>query len=252
MSPNPIRKALSSIRKHGVQFLLMGGQACVFYGAAEFSRDIDLAIFCESENLVCLQKALEELQAEVIAVPPFNAEFLKRGLAVHFRCHNPKASGLRIDIMSKMRGVEEFPILWQRRTTIQTNDGETIDILSIEDLVRAKKTQRDKDWPMIRRLVDSHFFQFMAERTPDRILFWLNELRTPDLIQKVLSESPEKIDPTQILRPWLLSLKHPSPEEIERNLKDEENREREADRNYWRPLKEELESLRRKRTPQKS
>jgi hypothetical protein len=41
--PNPIRKVISSMRAHRVRALLMGGQACVFYGAAEFSRDTDLA-----------------------------------------------------------------------------------------------------------------------------------------------------------------------------------------------------------------
>jgi hypothetical protein len=41
--PNPILKVLSSIHKSGVRALLMGGQACVFYGAAEFSRDSDFA-----------------------------------------------------------------------------------------------------------------------------------------------------------------------------------------------------------------
>jgi hypothetical protein len=29
------------MRKNGVRYLLMGGQAGVFYGAAEFSRDVD-------------------------------------------------------------------------------------------------------------------------------------------------------------------------------------------------------------------
>jgi len=48
---NPILKVLSSIQTHRVQALLMGGQACVFYGAAEFSRDTDLAILASSENL---------------------------------------------------------------------------------------------------------------------------------------------------------------------------------------------------------
>ena len=43
MIPNPIRKVLSSMRAHRVRALLLGGQACVFYGAAEFSRDIDFA-----------------------------------------------------------------------------------------------------------------------------------------------------------------------------------------------------------------
>jgi hypothetical protein len=35
---------------HNVRCLLMGGQACVFYGAAEFSRDSDFAILAEAEN----------------------------------------------------------------------------------------------------------------------------------------------------------------------------------------------------------
>jgi hypothetical protein len=42
--PNPILKVLSSMREHRVRALLMGGQACVLYGAAEFSRDTDFAI----------------------------------------------------------------------------------------------------------------------------------------------------------------------------------------------------------------
>lgn len=45
MIPNPILKVLSSMAAHQVQCLLMGGQACVFYGAAEFSRDSDFAIY---------------------------------------------------------------------------------------------------------------------------------------------------------------------------------------------------------------
>jgi len=52
--PNPIRKVLSSMRAHRVRALLMGGQACVFYGAAEFSRDTDLAIAADAANLTSL------------------------------------------------------------------------------------------------------------------------------------------------------------------------------------------------------
>jgi hypothetical protein len=40
------------MRAHRVHALLMGGQACVFYGAAEFSRDTDLAILADAANLV--------------------------------------------------------------------------------------------------------------------------------------------------------------------------------------------------------
>ena len=79
MIPNPIRKVLSSMRAHRVRALLMGGQACVFYGAAEFSRDTDLAIVADAVNLARLRQALAELQAAPIAVPPFALKFLRRG-----------------------------------------------------------------------------------------------------------------------------------------------------------------------------
>ena len=91
MIPNPIRKVLSTLSTHEVRYLLMGGQACVLYGAAEFSRDCDVAILCEPQNLARLQQALDELHAEPITVPPFNEEYLRHGHAVHFRCHAPEA-----------------------------------------------------------------------------------------------------------------------------------------------------------------
>ena len=53
---------------HRVRALLMGGQACVFYGGAEFSRDADFAILADTANLLRLRRALADLRAEVIAV----------------------------------------------------------------------------------------------------------------------------------------------------------------------------------------
>src|SRR5690606_31049297 len=99
------------MRRHGVRALLMGGQACVFYGAAEYSRDMNFALLADERNLLRLRKALDEWQAEVIAVPPFDAEHLHRGLAIHFRCRTPGIDGLRVDVMSRMRGVDDFEAL---------------------------------------------------------------------------------------------------------------------------------------------
>ena len=60
----------------------MGGQACVFYGAAEFSRDTDFAILASPANLARLTAALAELQADLIAVPSFDIAYLRKGHAV--------------------------------------------------------------------------------------------------------------------------------------------------------------------------
>jgi hypothetical protein len=72
LNPSPILKALSSIRRSGARTLLMGGQACVFYGAAEFSRDLDLLILAGAGNLARVASAMEALEARQIAVPGFD------------------------------------------------------------------------------------------------------------------------------------------------------------------------------------
>ena len=156
----------------------MGGQACVFYGAAEFSRDADLVIVSDPENLERLRAALGELEATRIFVPELTEEFLRRGHAIHFRCAAPEANRIRVDVMSVLRGVDSFNQLWQRRTTIADDAGNHYDLLSLADLVQAKKTQRDKDWPMIARLVEANYAERKEAPSAEQIRFWLREMRT--------------------------------------------------------------------------
>ena len=140
MIRNPILRVLSSIEERRVRALLMGGQACVLYGAAEFSRDTDLAILASAANFERLAAALRDLRAEVIAVPPFEAKYLRRGHAVHFRCHEKEAAGMRVDVMTKVRGVAPFSSLWSRRTSLTLPDGTRCEVVGLSDLVQAKKT----------------------------------------------------------------------------------------------------------------
>jgi hypothetical protein len=113
LTQSPILKALSSMRKNGVNCLVMGGQACVYYGAAEFSRDLDLLILLSPDNLDHLCAALDDLDA----------------------------------------------------------------VLGMQDLVLAKKTQRNKDWPMIQLLVEQSYFPRPKEPAAQSVDFWLRELR---------------------------------------------------------------------------
>lgn len=224
----------------------MGGQACVFYGAAEFSRDTDLAILANSENLAKLKNALEDLQAAVIAVPPFEAKYLRKGHAVHFRCYHPEALGMRIDVMSKMRRVYSFPKLWTRRTTLFMDDGK-IELMSLPDLVQAKKTQRDKDWPMLRRLIEVNYFANREDPKREQIRFWFLELRTPDLLIELAAAQRRIPEHLRRKRPLLQLAAAGNKSLLERALLEEEQKEREADQQYWAPLKKELEKLRHAR-----
>lgn len=244
---NPILKVLSSIKAHRVRALLMGGQACVFYGAAEFSRDTDLAILSTLANLARLSNALKELRAEVISVPPFELKYLRKGHAIHFRCHHPEAAGMRVDVMTKMRGVDSFTKLWARRTSMSIDEGTTCELMSLPDLVQAKKTQRDKDWPMLRRLVEVNYFANREHPNTEQIRFWFLELRTPELLIE-LAARHGRLQKQSIRKRPLLELARPGDElTLAEALLNEERSEREADRQYWLPLRAELERLRHTR-----
>lgn len=245
MIPNPIRKVLSTFQKHRVRALLMGGQACVLYGAAQFSRDIDFLILADPENFDRFHAALAELRAERIAVPPFAAEHLARGHAVHFRCQHPEAAGLRVDVMTRLRDLEGFEALWARRFTLDAENGERFELLNVGDLVRAKKTQRDKDWPMISQLVESHYFAFQHDQTPERIAFWLGEARGPERLIELAARFPVESRDRVAQRPLLALAIAADLDALRRELMEEELRERQRDREYWAPLKAEMEAFRR-------
>jgi hypothetical protein len=222
----------------------MGGQACVLYGAAEFSRDTDIAILASDENLTSLRAALRELQAKRIALPPFEPQYLRKGHAIHFRCHHPEAMNMRLDIMSVMRGVDPFEKLWQRRTTVEVSGGETFELLALSDLVSAKKTQRSKDWPMIRRLVEADYAS-QSDPSPTRVHFWLMESRTPEMLLELAHSFRDVALSLDERRPAIRHALRQDRNALEKALEEEQATEMEKDRNYWQPLRKELEELRR-------
>jgi len=241
---NPILKVLSTFSRHNVKALLMGGQACILYGAAEFSRDSDFVVLADQENLALLQAVLRELQADVIAVPPFEARYLEKGHAVHFRCAHPDVAGLRIDLMAVLRGSDPFEALWNRRHAIHLERDDTqILTLGLPDLVQAKKTQRDKDWPMIRRLLEA---DYLAEVKPshEKIQFWLRECRTPEILSRLCQTYAAAAGVIAAQRPPVAAALSGDLDQVATCLIHEEAEERRCDAAYWKPLRQELEWLR--------
>lgn len=245
MIPTPIRQVLLTFQKHGVLSLLMGGQACVFYGAAQVSKDIDFTILADGENFARLHAALTELAADRIAIPRFDPAVLARGHAVHYRCRAAGVEGMRVDIMTRMRGVNDFAMLWERRTTFGDEAGGEYQLLSIPDLVQAKKTQRSKDWPVIELLATIHHRENSADARVDHIAFWLQDVRTPELlIQLALTYQVQ----AQILiesRPLLALAISGDIDALRLALDTERQAVQAIDRAYWEPLRRELEEFRK-------
>ena len=121
--------------------------------------------------------------------------------------------------------------------------------MGLPDLVQAKKTQRDKDWPMIRRLVEVNYFANREDATKDQIRFWFLELRTPQLLMELAGQ--HRI-PAQLLRQrsLLKVLGRENESRLATLLIEEEEKVREVDRHYWMPLKKELKTLRHARISQ--
>lgn len=251
MTLSPILKVLSIFSKCEVKSLLIGGQACIIYGAAEFSRDSDFVVLCEAANLSRLKKALKLLKATAIYVPPLEKEYLEKGHACHFRCFAKGVERLRVDIMAKMRGCGPFEDLWARRKSVKLAGNGVVEVLSLEDLVASKKTQCDKDWLMLKRLVANDIYM-VKKPSADKFKWWLLECRSaPDLV--TLAGKRKKTALSLFSeRPLLKAALKGDVPLVETLLRKEESVERAKDRAYWLPLIKELEQLRHKKPSARS
>lgn len=86
--------------------------------------------------------------------------------------------------------------------------------------------------------------------TPERIGFWLLEMRTPGLLIDVAQQFPADIEPLTDQRPLLRFAALADLSAVTEALHAEERAEREADRRYWKPLLAELQRLRWARSSQ--
>lgn len=74
-----------SLDRHGVQYLLISGQATVLYGAATFSEDIDLWLHPTGDNCSRFLNSLRDCGARYYKLtPPLTVENLARGHGFHF------------------------------------------------------------------------------------------------------------------------------------------------------------------------
>jgi hypothetical protein len=114
----------------GVKFMIVGGQAAVYYGVRRGTGDLDILIQPTRENGERLMQAFKNLGLEVDRIEPEEFEeslFLGLGF-------EPDA----VDIMTLTPGID-FNLSYAHATEI-TDDDLRIRILAIEDLIRNKET----------------------------------------------------------------------------------------------------------------
>jgi hypothetical protein len=118
-------------------------------------------------------------------------------------------------------------------------------LLSVPDLVEAKKTQRSKDWPVIEVLVAIHYAENLSSPTDDWIRFWLLETRSPESLAEICARFPKEASGLIAIRPLLSVAINGDLPRLRVELQAEVLREQDKDRLYWEPLKREMEEFRR-------
>lgn len=101
---------------------------------------------------------------------------------------------------------------------------------------------------MIRRLVEANYFENREQPTVERISFWLRELRTAALLIETAASFLSRATELQAERSLLKFAIGKDFDELDSALFHEQRQEQAVDRQYWLPLRAELEALRRERT----
>ncbi len=115
---------------HGVDFLLVGGQAVIAHGYPRLTNDMDLWVRPKVDNE---EKILAALREFGVPAADFEAARFEDPTTMLVLGQEP----FRIDILTDIPGVT-FETAWSERTSV-TLDGETVPLISKSDLIKNKK-----------------------------------------------------------------------------------------------------------------
>jgi len=145
-----ILEFLSLLYKYSVKYLIIGGEAVIYYGHVRLTGDIDLYYENTPENVDCLFKTLKEFWGGSIPGIERKEELAEPGIIVQFG-----VPPNRIDLLNKITGVN-FPDAWQNRKTEKLKiKKEFIEIyyIGLNELIKNKKAlKRPRDLEDLRYL----------------------------------------------------------------------------------------------------
>jgi hypothetical protein len=146
------------LHKHGVQFVVIGGFAAIYYGSPFATEDIDIVPLTDHDNLSRLSVALYELEARVRAAeldepPPFHHDATSLAAG---RIWNLTTKLGDLDLNFVPSGTTGFADLTRDAQTVVLR-GNEVRLASLADIVRSKEAAgRDKDrraLPVLRELL---------------------------------------------------------------------------------------------------
>ena len=145
-----IAEFLRLLAVHRVHYLIVGGEAVIYYGHARLTGDIDLFYDRSPENSKLLFEALNEFWGNVIPGIRHSKELRMKNVVAQFG-----VPPNRIDLMNAVDGVR-FGVAWKNRKVDRVSfKGKefSINYIGLDDLIRNKrKANRTRDEEDIRFL----------------------------------------------------------------------------------------------------
>jgi hypothetical protein len=142
---DPLR-ALQTLQRHGVHFVVIGGLAGRLWGSPTMTNDVDICYDREPANLRRLAAALVELHARLRGVDddvPFVMDALTLAKGQNFTFLTDLGP---LNILGLPVGVRDFHELATNATSFDLGDGLVVPVCDLDDLIRMKRaTGRPKD-----------------------------------------------------------------------------------------------------------
>jgi hypothetical protein len=139
---------LGAFSSTNVEYLVVGGWAVAVHTEPRFTKDLDLLIGEDPQNLERAAAALVQFGAPPDIVD--KARALRAGEFLFFGV--PPA---RIDLLRSIPGIDDFRAAFERRVDVDWN-GLPVHVIAKEDLIRAKRAAgRERDLRDLRALEQS-------------------------------------------------------------------------------------------------
>ena len=185
-----IANFFQSLSHHGVEYLLISGQATVLYGAATFSEDIDLWIRPTEENCSCFLAALRDFGARYYKLtPPLTIQHLVRGHGFHFVLPDLDGPDAFLDVMGAPPRVGSFASALAHARSMDSEWGQ-LPTIGLQSLVDLKKTQRLEDYPIISKLAVGWFDQPECAKAAEDFAWAANNVFTLPELRLFFEEQP--------------------------------------------------------------
>lgn len=145
--PNDFRELCESLNARRVRYLIIGGYAVAFHGHPRYTKDLDLLVDSERDNIVRLLAALADFGMGSLGLRVEDFSNPEGVLQIGY-------PPLRVDILTSVSGVE-FADAYDRRDTWST-EGADLPVIDLESLRRSKlATGRPEDLADLRKLRDN-------------------------------------------------------------------------------------------------